>query len=841
MNLLHQYKIIYIYEYIHKYLLLYFKICKNYCIIISLCICYILFSYDYSFSIKPTRQPSTNPDDPVEQQAEESSSSSEGEEGTTGGDSCNQFLLLWERELSDTKEQIKTLTLQEESSSHKEFVDKAVQTGEDSSQSSSQSSESSMSSPSMTPSSPEIFILSESEDVQEVVIVSSEEQMQKDVTSSLKKKVKKLKEKLEQERKSHQEQMDNLKACAIRQVQFLQSMVKMAQHQIQKIEIEKLEAQQVAALFQEALLGKEAQSQPSTSHSDVAIPSPSGEESKSPCPPLSREEEDSDDSMPPLEGEEGDVWRDQYVSPEQFPQRQVSFSSEAPQSRLVVSSRVLSPVQEEDESSCHSSIEGYISSSPPSVLIVEEGSDSDLEESVKSSPEHPSGSGNDMLESGEVVGEELKTLLATKRPAPVSSSDSSDDESSSASGQSSSSDSSDDESSLPVVKRRKLSSPSPKSPGSPSSRGDMSSMLIPGYNHESQYGSLKGLQCVLLGAVEQMSTNLKTLVLKTSLYQAGTKDKKTSSLIARESKKSCMSLCGKETSVKKMKNDSSNLLSLLSTCHLFGYTDSYLSNQENKVSSGKVGLLMNPMSNVSIGLTYNRYKDHGKEYHGAQLDTSFGSAKANMEIDGFSAVVAWNSEGKGFTGYLSGCHNWGQMKNTRQVMQAGKEIRTKGNPDVQLSGVLGQLGYTFPLSKKISCVPYIETTHIVVKWNQYKEDSGSLPCMVSGYTEKFQEKTIGLRTSMKITDKAILQTWVAGGTVQHTTSNITSMPLASSLLLYKTSVPGNKKKSFYSECGTLYEMNVTDFCKVDLHGSLRFKKDQKLDACQMRLHIQYSF
>lgn len=821
MDLLYQNNIIYIYEYVYKYLSLFFKRCKNYCIIVALCICYTLFNYDYSFSIKPKRQSSTNSGSSLEQQSEESSSSSEGEEGSTGGNSCNQFLSLYEQ----------GLPFQEESISSKEFVDKAVQTGEDSSQSSSQSSES-IPSPGAVPSAPDIFF-SASEGVEEVVIVSSEESMQQEVVNGLEEKVKKLKKKLQEERKIHQEKIDNLKACAVRQIQFLQHMLKVAQHQAQKVEIEKLEAQQLVALFQEALLKQEGESQSSTrQQASTSVPSHHREESKSP-PPLSKEDEDSDDSMPPLEGEEGDIWRDQYVSSvrtSQSSQQQVPSSSEAFQTNLVGSSRVLSPVQEEDEGSCHSSIGGYSSGSALSVLIVEEGSSSDLEKSVKSLSEHPSGSDSDTLESGEVVGEEVKSPLATMWSSPSSSS-----------GQSSSSDSSGEDSS-PQVKRRRLGSSSFKFPGSPSSRDDMSLMLIPGYNHESQYGSLKGLQCVLLGAVEQMSTNLKTLVLKTSLYLAGTKGKKTSSLIARESKKTCISLCGKEASAKNiMKNDSSNLLLLLSTCHLFGYTDSYLSNQENKVSSGKVGLLMNPISNVSIGLTYNRYKNHGKEYHGSQLDTSFGSAKANMEIDGFSAVVAWNSEEKGLTGYLSGCHNWGQMKNTRRVMQAGKETRTKGSPDAQLSGVLGQFGYTFPLSKNISCVPYIEATHIVVKWKQYKEDSGFLPCMVSGYREQFQEKTIGLRTSMEITDKAILQTWVSGGTVQHITSNITSIPLASPLLLYKTSVPRNKKKSFYSEYGTLYEMNVTDFCKVDLHGSLRLKKNQKLDTCQMRLHFQYLF
>lgn len=816
MDLLHQNNIIY--GYIHKYLSFFFKRCKNYCIIVALCICYTLFNYDYSFSIKPKRQLSTSLGSSIEQQSEESSSSFEGE--GVSGDSCNQF--------------------QEENSSSKEVVDKSVQTSEDLSQSSSQIFD--FSSPGAVPSAPEVFFLSASEEVEEVVVVASDEQMQQEVINSLEEKVKKLKKKLQEERKIHQEKIDNLKACAVRQIQFLQSMLKAAQHQAQKVEIEKLEAQQLVALFQEALLKQEGASQSSTGQqASTNVSSPHREESKSP-PSLSRNDEDSDDSMPPLEGEEGDIWREQYVSSvqsSQSSQQQESSLSGVSQTNLAGSSRVLSPVPEEDENSCQSSMGVYASSSALSV-IVEEGSSSDSEESVQSSLEHPSGSDSDTLESGEVVGEEVGSPFVTR--CSSSSSSSGQSSSSDSSDENSSSDSSDEELSSPVSKRRRLGSPSSKSPGSPSFRDDMTSMLIPGYNYESQYGSLKGLQCVLLGAVEQTSTNLKTLVLKTSLYLAGTKNKKTNSLIAREGKKTCMSLCGKEASAKKiMKNDSSSLLSLLSTCHLFGYTDSYLSNQENKVSSGKVGLLMNPISNMSIGLTYNRYKNHGKEYYGAQLDTSFGSAKANMEIDGFSAVVAWNVEEKGFTGYLSGCHNWGQMKNTRRVMQAGKEMRTKGRPDVQLSGVLGQLGYNFPLSKKIICVPYIEATHIVVKWDQYKEDSGSLPCMVSGYTEQFQEKTIGLRTSMEITDKAILQTWVAGGTIQHITGDITSMPLASPLLLYKTSVSGNKKKFFYSECGTLYEMNVTDFCKVDLHGSLRFKKNQKLDACQMRLHFQYLF
>lgn len=779
MDTLHK-DTIYIYGYYYNYLFLLLKRCKNFNVIITLVMCYILLPYHYSFAINPTRQASENSNNSEEQQTEESQQVGKG-------------------------------------LGHKEYVEKGVQTtGLESSIGSSSQSAGPFSP--QSPVMPEPFIVQYEKVIQDVIMEPEEEVKQKQTIEELQQKVDELEEEVEKQRASYEDEIANLQSKAFHSILFLQKMLKHAKQQMQKTETEKLEAQQLVAVFQTALLEKEGEQQVSESQQSLSPRENAGglkdfvpldrESDKSPklcISPYGEDDQCSEDSMPPLEDSERDPFRSEYASPEHSPQSGLSRDQT---SQATTTSSLSSLLAEASEGEILSPIPKEGEGSNPDLLrYFSLGS---------ASPEN-------------IIGEVVEVVITDGHSGGEEQSNTSEDE----------------ESLSPPSKRRRTHFPSARSPRSPSSRADKS-MLVPGYNHESQYGSLKGLQCVLFGAVEQTSNNLKTLVLKTNAYTAGKKNKLTMNnrLIPIGSKKGYMSLVGKKQLCKgKIKDEcaSSNLRSLLSFCHVFGHIDTHLSNLEHKACSGKFGLLMNPVLNMSLGVVYNRYKAHGKEYHGTQLDTSLGLAKANMELDGFSAVIAWNAEEKGVTGYVSGCHNWGEMKNTRQVKHFGEELRTKGSPDVTLSGILGQLGYMFPLVKGISCFPYVEATHIIVKWNQYNEHTGSLPCTISGYTEQFQERNIGLRTSWKVTDTTTLQAWIAGGSIRHTIGSITSMPLVSPIPFYKTSVPGNKKEFMYGECGTLCEVKLTDFCSIDLHGSLRCKKDKTIDIGQMRLHFQYSF
>lgn len=838
MDILHK-DIIYIYGHYYNYLFLLLKRCKNFNVIITLVMCYILLPYHYSFAINPTRQASENSNNSEEQQTEESQQAGGVEEVTSEAlfqaqqrvqqaeqkaKEAEQRAQEAEKKTAKVKAKLKVLNIQVGTGlGHKEYAEKGVQTtGLESLIGSSSQSAGPFSSQSPA-AMPESFIIQYEKVIQDVIMGPEEEEEEgkhQQTIEELQQKVDELEEEVEKQRASYEDEIANIQSKAFNSILMLQKMLKHAKQQMQKTEIEKLEAQQLVAVFQTALLEKEGEQQASESQQSLSPRENVGgledfvpldrESDKSPklcISPYGEDDQCSEDSMPPLEDSEHDPFRSEYASLEHSPQSGLSTdqTSQATTTTTTSSSSLL----------LAEASEGEILSPIPK----EEGSNPDLLRYFllgSASPEN-------------MIGEVVEVVITDGHSGEEEQSNTSEDE----------------ESLSPPSKRRRTHSPSARSPRSPSSRADKS-MLVPGYNHESQYGSLKGLQCVLFGAVEQTSNNLKTLVLKTNAYTAGKKNKLTMNnrLIPIGSKKGYMSLVGKKQLCKgKIKDEcaSSNLRSLLSFCHVFGHIDTHLSNLEHKACSGKFGLLMNPVLNMSLGVVYNRYKDHGKEYHGTQLDTSLGLAKANMELDGFSAVIAWNAEEKGVTGYVSGCHNWGEMKNTRQVKHLGEELRTKGSPDVTLSGILGQLGYMFPLVKGISCSPYVEATHIIVKWNQYNEHTGSLPCTISGYTEQFQERNIGLRTSWKVTDTTTLQAWIAGGSIRHTIGSITSMPLVSPIPFYKTSVPGNKKEFMYSECGTLCEVKLTDFCSIDLHGSLRCKKDKTIDIGQMRLHFQYSF
>lgn len=382
--------------------------------------------------------------------------------------------------------------------------------------------------------------------------------------------------------------------------------------------------------------------------------------------------------------------------------------------------------------------------------------------------------------------------------------------------------------------------------GSSYSQGGSGVSFIPGYSRGSQTSSLQGLQCVLLTAVEQIAENLRFVTLKATSRlpkvgksqlraetdnTTGSKRKTASRKATTYWKKSGMSLGTVNT------HSVNRLWSLFSGCRVFAVMDSHVSNLEYKVRSGYAGVLTNPVSDLHIGLTYNRNKHKTKEYHGMLLGSVTGSAKSKMDIDGLSATVAWNTDKGGFTGNLTSYYGWGQLKNIRYCLHAEQDVTSKGTPHVSMSGGLIQLGYNVCFSKTLMFTPYVEYMFVSARWSPYDEYSGMLPCTISGNRRQRTGKSIGLRNCWDITDSSQVQTWFAASLGNRKTNDVTSQPLQSSELCYRAFVPGYTKKYMQGEAGIVYEARITDSFKIRLNGNVCVEKTKGYGNIQCLFHI----
>lgn len=360
--------------------------------------------------------------------------------------------------------------------------------------------------------------------------------------------------------------------------------------------------------------------------------------------------------------------------------------------------------------------------------------------------------------------------------------------------------------------------------------------FIPGYSLGGHISSLYGMQSILVDISEQVAFTLKNLALKAQ-QSVFVKD----DAMQLNENTSIVSKKKKQTELAALQH--SKEVQELMSYRVIGFTDTKKTNLEYKVGSSQVGFLINPTAGLGVGLAYSRYKDATKEHQGiAVFSSASGSVKTRAELDGLGVMFAWNPKGQGITGHVAGYYGWGELKNTRSFTHGEAEVSASGTPDVSLSGGLVQLGYTIPVSKKVSLTPYVECMVSTVSWNPYKERIGLLPSEISGNIEKVLEKSIGLCNCWEINHTSFIQSWVVGVSSYQSTEKLSAKPLiAGYSSTYKTSIPSHTKRRTKAEVGISYKSQLTSNLEVGFHSKVQLEKERKTPQQQVNVQLQYVF
>lgn len=357
-------------------------------------------------------------------------------------------------------------------------------------------------------------------------------------------------------------------------------------------------------------------------------------------------------------------------------------------------------------------------------------------------------------------------------------------------------------------------------PRQPPSGGASGSSLsfIPGFSFEGQVSSLQGMQCILCDVSEKVSTNLKELVLNVQKQYHESNDLQFTKNITPKKKKHGFSYSDdKNVEVQPISTISRSI-----PYNVFGGTNFYSENLEQKIRSSQTGFTAIPNNSWTIGLAYTHHQKQVQEYHGLQFWKARGSVNSQVEADGLSAILSWHPHQSGFTGHLASYYGWGQLKNIRFFTHAGEQVSSKGTSKIHLSGGLIQFGYRLPLSKRVAIIPYVEGVLSTIDWNPYKERTGLLTCKISSHKESYLEKNIALCCQWQISPSTQFQCWGVKTLGQSIVDAITSQPLRGSSFLYTVSVPGYKKDYIKTELGLSYSSKFIDSFLITLNGKIQF-------------------
>ncbi|AGC50706.1 autotransporter outer membrane beta-barrel domain-containing protein [Lawsonia intracellularis] len=387
-----------------------------------------------------------------------------------------------------------------------------------------------------------------------------------------------------------------------------------------------------------------------------------------------------------------------------------------------------------------------------------------------------------------------------------------------------------------VEQGRPPGSPPPPGGGAIGFSFPIQTRFLLSYNIQGEISSLQGMQCLLSDTSEQVSTILRMLVLRSKSFNApAAYPKKRAKQIYKN--KSYLSLQNNSKSSLSSTTYRSQL-PLLKSFYVSTQWDSYTSNLEYTLRAANVGFLVTPTDMLNVGLTYQHNKHISKEYYGMQKGWSFGAAKAITSTDSLAAVVAWNTGAVGFTGYLSGCCGWGNMKNTRMVTHAGIKTYSKGSPKITLHGGLIRLGYNFQIVDGMLLTPYVESMFVSSGWSPYEEITGLFPAKISGNNEKVVEKVMGLSHSWAITDNMHVQTWVVRSIKKHRMKELRSQVGISRQ--YTLSIPKRHNQYIRSEVGLSYENKLLETFSIRLDSLWRFDQKNKCKEQQTGFFFQYS-
>lgn len=334
-----------------------------------------------------------------------------------------------------------------------------------------------------------------------------------------------------------------------------------------------------------------------------------------------------------------------------------------------------------------------------------------------------------------------------------------------------------------------------------------------GYDKQTQESSLQNLQALLYSPREQLLDKLKIFVLQAN------------------------------STPEPINLNEKNIVQSLSNhtqYHFFGYNKNNTKNLENKPCTSQLGLTTKIKSAGSFCLIYHR--DKNKIYSSLSNGTNSLSSptQSNIDVHMLSNAITLNNNHLGFKGHLVNSYGWGQMKNIRYTIHNKREICTKGKTAINLYSTLCNLSYTLPLTASITFTPYIENFHVQIAWKGYNEYFGPLPCKISSYKERLDEKSIGLELAWTNDNDWLLQAWIAKNFRRHTTAPMSSRPLMSpNSSLYLATIPCSTKKYTQHQIGISYKKQMIEKVFITLDSTFSYTKGNNKQ--EIEYNIEYLF
>lgn len=169
--------------------------------------------------------------------------------------------------------------------------------------------------------------------------------------------------------------------------------------------------------------------------------------------------------------------------------------------------------------------------------------------------------------------------------------------------------------------------------------------FLTGYDIESNFCALQGLQCSLGNTLNQASNLLRMLSLKTmSISLKQTCTEREFNTIATSPK---LRFCKTAIEQPTIFLSSQSSLDVFIPSQGFSSINKYSSNGEEKLCSAQIGFTMCPIEKFTMGVSYDYVHETPRKYK----EDSTLVTKTRSTIHIFSSIINWNTNVVGFTGH----------------------------------------------------------------------------------------------------------------------------------------------------------------------------------------------
>lgn len=97
----------------------------------------------------------------------------------------------------------------------------------------------------------------------------------------------------------------------------------------------------------------------------------------------------------------------------------------------------------------------------------------------------------------------------------------------------------------------------------------------------------------------------------------------------------------------------------------------------------------------------------------------------------------------------------------RYYLNGASMVFSEGTPNIEANSYFGKLGWIFPVTERVSIMPYLSTLYSIVDLDNYTETGGSFPGYVSTDASRNFETRLGVRIDLEMPDNFQISGWTS--------------------------------------------------------------------------------